>query len=106
MNRKWYAAPYGVWMVLFTVVPLILILYYSFTDGSGGWTLANFAKFMEPVYIKVLFRSLGIAILCTLICLLVGYPVAYFLTDKEVDKRGMMLVLFVIPMWMNFLLRT
>lgn len=106
MNRKWYAAPYGFWMLLFTVVPLVLILYYSFTDGSGGWTLANFQKFLEPVYIKVLLRSLGIALLCTAVCLLIGYPTAYFLSDREVDRSGVLLVLFVIPMWMNFLLRT
>ncbi|MBE5760786.1 MAG: ABC transporter permease [Clostridiales bacterium] len=106
MNRKWYAAPYGVWMVIFTVVPFLLIIYYSLTAGDGGFTLSNFQRFFDPVYIKVLGRSLGIAALCTVFCLLIGYPAALFMTDKKVDRRGMLILLFVIPMWMNFLLRT
>ncbi len=105
MNRKWYSAPYGIWMLIFTIIPFGIIIVYSLTV-NGVFSLNNFARFFDRVYVMVLFRSLGIAAITTVICLLLGYPAAYFLADRNVDKTGIMLVLFVIPMWMNFLLRT
>lgn len=106
MERKRVAAPFVVWMVLFTVVPILLVAYYAFTDGAGNFTLDNFIEFMDPLYLNVLVRSIGMALLCTLICLAVGYPAAYFLSQKAVDRKGVLVLLFIIPMWMNFLLRT
>ena len=106
MERKRVAAPFVVWMVLFTVVPILLVAYYAFTDGAGNFTLDNFIESMDPLYLNVLVRSIGMALLCTLICLAVGYPAAYFLSQKAVDRKGVLVLLFIIPMWMNFLLRT
>ena len=106
MKTKGFAAPYVVWMLLFTIAPILLVLCYAFTDSSGQFTLQNFQSFLDPIYIGVLFRSIGMALLCTLICLLVGYPAAYFLANRSFDRKGVLILLFIIPMWMNFLLRT
>ena len=106
MKRSWYSSPYVLWMALFTVVPMILIVYFAFVDAQNAFTLENFKKFFDPLYIGVLWRSLGMALLCTAICLAIGYPAAMFLARREIDKTGVMVLLFVIPMWMNFLLRT
>ena len=106
MNRKVWATPFIVWMVLFTLAPIVLVVIYSLTDASGAFTLDNFAAFLDPIYINVLLRSIGMALLCTLICLLIAYPAAYFLAQKDIDKKGVLILLFIIPMWMNFLLRT
>ena len=106
MKTKGFAAPYVVWMLLFTIAPILLVLCYAFTDASGQFTLQNFQSFLDPIYVGVLFRSIGMALLCTLICLLVGYPAAYFLANRSFDKKGVLILLFIIPMWMNFLLRT
>ena len=106
MNRKVWAAPFVVWMLLFTIVPIVLVAVYSLTDYAGAFTLENFAAFLDPIYINVLLRSIGMALLCTLICLLIAYPAAYFLSQKDIDTKGVLILLFIIPMWMNFLLRT
>ena len=106
MNRKVWATPFIVWMVLITLAPIVLVVIYSLTDASGAFTLDNFAAFLDPIYINVLLRSIGMALLCTLICLLIAYPAAYFLSQKDIDKKGVLILLFIIPMWMNFLLRT
>ena len=106
MNRKVWATPFIVWMVLFTLAPIVLVVIYSLTDASGAFTLDNFAAFLDPIYINVLLRSIGMALLCTLICLLIAYPAAYFLSQKDIDKKGVLILLLIIPMWMNFLLRT
>ncbi len=105
MKRSLFAAPYGVWMLLFTVVPIFLIFYYAFT-WNGEFTLANFELFLAPEFIGILTFSLWMALLCTLICLLVGYPAALFLASRDFKRANIVVVLFVIPMWMNFLLRT
>ena len=106
MNRKVWSTPFVVWMLLFTIVPIVLVAVYALTDWSGNFTLDNFAAFMDPIYINVLFRSISMALLCTLICLIIAYPAAYFLSQKDIDKKGALILMFIIPMWMNFLLRT
>ncbi len=106
MKRSSFAGPYLVWMALFIIVPFALILFYAGRSPDGAWTAANFLRFLEPVFVQVLWRSVWMALLCTLFCLLIGYPAALFLSDRKVDPRGMLIVLFLIPMWMNFLLRT
>ncbi len=105
MKRSYFATPYGVWMLLFTIVPVFLIAYYAFTFG-GEFTLENFHLFLQPEFIGILTFSLWLAFLCTVICLLVGYPAALFLASKDLKRSSLVVVLFVIPMWMNFLLRT
>ena len=106
MKRSWYAAPYALWMVLFTVVPLLFVCYYAFTDASGAFTTANFSKIAQPMYLLVLWDSLRLALYCTVLCLLIGYPTAYFLASRDFTRAQSLVVLILVPMWMNFLLRT
>ena len=73
MKRSAFAGPYVLWMALFTVAPLIFIVYFAFR-GDGGFTFANVRKFMDPIYLSVLWRSLYLAVYCTVICLIVGIP--------------------------------
>lgn len=107
MNKGKLAYPYVVWMVLFTVIPVILVFYYSITSVSNGttvFTLNNFSRLLQPVYFKVIGRSIGLAFLCTLICLILGYPMAMILVKSK--NGDFLLFLFIAPMWMNLLLRT
>jgi len=110
MKRKnWISYPYIVWMIIFIAVPLLLVVFYSiFVETENGLTITFefYKRFMEPVYIKVLLRSIALALISTLICLLIGYPAAYILAKKSVNRKNTLILLFVIPMWMNFLLRT
>ena len=106
MKRQWYAAPYALWMLMFTIVPLIFVVYYAFSDGNGGFTTENFQRIFQPGYLTVLADSLRLALYCTIICLLIGYPTAYFLASKDFSSNKMLVVLILLPMWMNFLLRT
>ena len=109
MKRKWVSYPYLIWMIIFIVVPSFLILFYAFTvrDEQGiRFTLDNFYKFFTPIYIAVLLKSLGLALFSTFVCLVLGYPVAMILASKQFSKSTTISMLFIIPMWMNFLLRT
>nr|MDD6335515.1 ABC transporter permease [bacterium] len=106
MTRKSLSYPYLVWMALFILLPLGLIIYYSVTSDNGGFTLEHFSRFLEKDYLMVLARSLWLALICTVICLLLGYPAAYILASRTLKRANMLLVLFLLPMWMNFLLRT
>lgn len=106
MRRRYFAYPYSIWMVIFIVVPMLLVLYYSFTDGSGAFTLENFQKFFQPMYLNILWRSLWLAFISTALCLLIGYPAALALASKDLSRAKAFSVLFIVPMWMNFLLRT
>ncbi len=110
MDKKSFIAyPYVVWMVLFIIVPILLVFYYGFTvETSAGvqFSLENFKRFFEPVYLVVLLRSFGLAAISTIICLLLGYPLAMILAGKDFKRKNVMLLLLMVPMWMNFLLRT
>jgi spermidine/putrescine transport system permease protein len=109
MRKSWIAYPYVFWMIIFTVVPLILLLYFgfTFTDGArASFSWANFERILEPVYLKVFFRSLLLAGISTFLCLLFGYPVALILAGNSFNRKNTMVLLLVLPMWMNFLLRT
>ena len=107
---RWLAYPYAVWMIIFIVVPLMLVLFFSVTakapDGSIVLTLENFTKFWEPMYINVLIRSVLLAVYSTVICLVLGYPLALILAGRDFKRKNILVMLAVIPMWMNFLLRT
>ena len=108
-KKSLLAYPYIIWSALFIVIPLILVVIFSFTvnvDGKNVFSLANYKDLMDPIYFKVFFRSIILAGLSTLICLLIGYPVAYIITKMEEKRRNLLIMLFVLPMWMNFLLRT
>ena len=111
MKMRWVAYPYIVWIAIFIVVPLALILLYSLTAsdieiGNIELTLDNFKRFLDPRFLDVLWRSIELALKSTLICLVLGYPMAMIIAKENIRKRNVMIFLFVIPMWMNFLLRT
>ena len=101
--------PYSAYALIFIVDPILLILLYSFQDSGGALSLDNYARFFDlsdPVYLKVLWRSVRLAVISTIICLILGYPMAYILSKLSPRVRGTVSFLFVLPMWMNFLLRT
>lgn len=107
MKRRNWVAPYLVFLFIFVVTPLALIVYYAFTADSGQFTWANFAKFMQhPEAIHTFIYSLGIALITTALCLLLGYPAAYILSRKSLNRSKTLVVLFILPMWVNILVRT
>ena len=114
-------APYSVWSVLFVVVPLIFIAYYAFTDNSFSFTTENITRFFTATsnmvqedgstrevrtYLLIFMRSLRLAVISTLVCLLMGYPIAYIMARAGEKAQKTMVTLIMIPMWMNFLIRT
>ena len=96
--------PYVVWMALFVVAPIIMVVIYAFSSADGGFTLSNFAKM--GTYAVVFTRSFKLAIIATIICLLIGYPVSYIMSKEGPRFQRIAMVLIMLPMWMNFLLRT
>lgn len=110
MKKNWALYPYVLWMVLFTVVPILLVTYYSLTqtNDAGGLqvTLSHFKRVFEPLYLAVIWRSIKLAFISTLISFILGYPVAMILANSDAKQQFSLIVLFVIPMWMNFLART
>ena len=104
IKNKWTAAPYLVWMAIFVIVPLLMVIYYALTNDAGQFTLENI--FMIGRYSSVYGRSLLLASEATIICLIVAFPVGYFLSRLDGNKQHIMLMLLRLPMWMNFLLRT
>ena len=106
MKRSWYASPYALWMLLFAVVPLLFVCWYAFTTPEGAFTLTNFQEFAKPRYAAVILRSLKHALYCTVLCLVIGYPTAYFLAGRGFNHTQSLVVLILLPMWMNLLLRT
>ncbi|MCR1851056.1 ABC transporter permease [Paeniclostridium sordellii] len=108
-NKSFLAYPYIIWSALFIVIPLILMVAFSFTIEDGNkivFSLDNYQRLMNPIYLKVFLRSIILAGASTIICLLVGYPVAYIISKAHISKRNTLILLFILPMWMNFLLRT
>ena len=98
--------PFVIWLLIFVLVPLGLVLYYSLTGQDGKFTFKNFSELTDPVYLSYLLRSLKLAIVATIVCLAVGYPTALVLSNGALKNRIVWLVLVIAPMWMNFLLRT
>ena len=99
-----FAIPYVIWMALFVVAPILIVVIYAFSSASGGFTLANFARM--GTYAVVFTRSFKLAIIATIICLLIGYPVSYIMSKEGPRFQRIAMVLIMLPMWMNFLLRT
>ena len=104
--KKWLAAPYAVWAAGFIIIPLILILYYAFTGEEGGFTLSNFAYVATKDNIKALGLALWLSLLSTVLCLVLAYPLAMILANRNVNQTSFIVLIFILPMWMNFLLRT
>ena len=99
--------PYGVFMVLFVVFPLLLIFYFAFTDANGNFTFSNWGTiFSEPSNWKVIMITFLIAAITTFFCVLIGYPIAYLLSNKKYNKNKVLVYIFLLPMWINFVIRT
>ena len=107
-QRKYLSIPYILFFLFFVIVPIFLIVFYAFTDkNTGSFSFNNVIKFFEDsTNVNVLIISLTYAILNTILCLLIGYPVAFFLADKKINKSAVLVTLFIMPMWINFVIRT
>ncbi len=106
-QRKYFSIPYVIFLSLFVLVPILLIIFYAFTDANGQPSIAAGAKFFSDVSnLNVILVSLFLAVQTTIICLIIGYPIAYFLANKNYNKNAVLIMLFIMPMWINFVLRT
>lgn len=109
---KKFGYMYYIWAVVFILFPLLLVFFYSVNTGEAddfsnlAFTFENYRRFFEPLYLKILAVSIGISLLSTAACFIIGYPIAYFIAGLKESKRNTLILLFIIPMWMNFLLRT
>ena len=110
MHKKLYnrllSAPYLLWSVAFIIIPLCMVFYYGLTDKTGAFTLENVLAIASPEHSKALFLSIGLSLISTLICLLLAYPLAMILASKGGNQQSFIVLIFILPMWMNFLLRT
>ncbi|MBQ1830989.1 MAG: ABC transporter permease [Bacteroidales bacterium] len=107
MKRSRWSIPYVVFMAIFVVLPLLLILVYAFQDGNGHFTLSNITRFFSDSDALGTFAvSIEVAIENTLICILLGYPAAWILANKDLNKSAVTIILFIMPMWINALMRT
>lgn len=100
------AAPHIVWSVLFILAPLAFVFFYAFTDAEGAFTFANIAQLFEPNYRTVFLRSIAFAMIATLVCLVIAYPIAYSISWAKPKTQRFLIMLIMLPMWMNFLIRT
>jgi spermidine/putrescine transport system permease protein len=111
-RTKYFAFPYVVWIFLFIALPSFLVLLYSITTKESNglttihFTLENFKKFFNPMYLNILWDSIYLAAISTAICLLLGYPAAFIISSAPISRRNTLLFLCILPMWMNMLLRT
>ena len=110
-NRKSFfqnllAAPHIAWSILFIIAPLVFVAYYAFTDREGVFTLSNVKQVLTPNYLIIFFRSISLALIATFICLIIAYPLAYAISKSRASSQKIMIMLVMLPMWMNFLIRT
>ena len=106
INLKWLSFPYLIWMAGFIIVPLIMIFFYGFSSQEGGFTLENIALISDPINRKALSLSLMLSVTSTAICLLLAYPLAMILHNIKMKSNSFLVLIIILPMWMNFLLRT
>lgn len=105
-SRKQLCIPYAAFLICFVIAPLLVILYYAFSNGEGRFALENFIRFFtDQNTIGTLCYSLSVALATTVVCLLIAYPVAYILARSHMKKKTVLLILFIVPMWINFTLR-
>ena len=105
MKRKWLTAPYIIWMLLFTIVPLCIVIYFAFTDSvTGAFTFANIVSILD--YASIFLRSIWLSVAATLLCLIIGYPVAYTIAQCKPRTQRILQMLIMLPMCLSFLLRT
>ena len=106
LGSRLLAGPYLIWMVLFTIIPLCLILYNAFTTFEGSFTVSNVTAIADYVNAKPLLLSLNMSLIVTLICFLLSFPLALVLSKYSKNKNSIIVMVFILPMWMNFMLRT
>lgn len=107
MNKKAFlSSPYLIWMIAFIIIPLLFIVYYGFTNMSGSITTENIEAILDPINLKSLWLSLELAFISTFICLVLAYPLAMILKSMNMNNNSFIVLIFILPMWMNFLLRT
>ncbi len=106
MSKKLLSGPYIMWMIGFILIPLALIVYYGLTDRSGAFTLANVLSVASAEHAKALWLSLGLSFVSTVLCLILAYPLAMVLRSRGMGQGSFIVFIFILPMWMNFLLRT
>lgn len=104
--KKWLTLPGVIWMIGFTVIPLIMIAIYAFTGSDGSFTWSNLAAITTPENVKALLLSLKLSLICTAVCIVLAYPLALILKSRSLSRSSFIVFIFVLPMWMNFLLRT
>ena len=105
-NRGQLCIPYGVFLALFVIFPLLVIIYYAFTDASGAFSINGFAEFFSnPTKVSTLLLSIAVSVIVTAICILIAYPVAFILSRMNKKAAMLILLLFITPMWINFVLR-
>ena len=105
LKRQLLTGPYLVWIIGFTVLPILMILYYAFTTSRGSFTLDNIAAIAEPIHVKSLLLSIRLALECTGICLLLSYPLAMILNSHKIKRQSVVVFIFVLPIWRNVVLR-
>lgn len=103
---KKFSAPYIVWMLIFTIVPLLIMGYYGLTTRDGAFTLENVTSIFEYEHMKAFLLSVKLSLIATIICLVLSYPLAMVIKSLEIRSNGIIIFIFILPMWMNFLLRT
>ncbi len=106
MKRQAFALPFILCLIASTVIPMMMVAYYGFTDRSGSFTMANILSVFQPVHLKALGLALGLSLISTVVCLLLAFPLALILRDSHLGRRGFIVFIFILPMWMNFMLRT
>lgn len=106
MNKKMLSLPYLFWCAAFILIPLAMVFYYGFTDKTGAFTLENILAIATPEHFKALRISILLSLIATVVCLLLAYPLAMILARMEVNTHSFIVLIFILPMWMNFLLRT
>lgn len=105
-KSKWLSTPYVLWSVVFILIPLAMIFYYGLTDKTGAFTLENITSIAMAEHAKALWLSILLSVISTLICFLLAYPLAMILANMKVNQHSFIILIFILPMWMNFLLRT
>ena len=106
MYKKPFAIPFIGWILIGTIVPGLVIAFYGFTDRSGSFTMDNVTSILAPEHAKALWMSLLLAFISSLICLIISLPLALTLRNSKLSSKGFLVFIFILPMWMNFLLRT
>ena len=105
LRRNLIAAPYSIWMIGFIIIPLFFVVFYGLTNDNFNFTLANIASITDPVHLKSFWKAFYLAFISTIVCILLAYPIALIFRNSKTNKSSLIVYLFILPMWMNGLLR-